>query len=299
MVIFPELGAVPPEHQAEVSSPVRYEDVTEDGRVLLTALPHHMGLAVFQTLLVKSAAARAHAHLGIVPILSRLVIESGGGPISVRKPVTAAGAFQLAHTVDEAGATSRLLLEMWATVTGPAGRTHGPAPADAGAPVAIGRVFGEHVFTRLFAPPGERKVLRFPPGPWPEVPEPRRAWRPPEALLELPAGAAWLEERLTPDDAPVVFGLAHTDSNHHVNSLVYPRLFEEAALRRLAALGRPTRLLGRAVEVAYRKPSFAGQKARIVLRAFERGATVGAVGVFVPGDDEAARPLTTVCLELG
>ena len=39
---------------------------------------------------------------------------------------------------------------------------------------------------------------------------------------------------------PVVFGVVHTDSNHHVNSLVYFRLFEEAALRRFAQLGAAT-----------------------------------------------------------
>ena len=61
------------------------------------------------------------------------------------------------------------------------------------------------------------------------------------------------------DPTPLPLGLAHTDANQHVNSLVYPRLFEEAVLRRLATLGKPTALLTRRAEVAFRKPAFAGE----------------------------------------
>src|SRR5262249_18859354 len=210
--------------RATAELPLRYEDVTQDGRLLITALPHFMGQTVFQSLLVKSAASRSHAHAGIFPIMSRLVIEVGGGPVSVRKSVETHGGFEVAHTVDENGQVNRLLLDMWATMSASVSRTNGPRPPNAGERVELGRVFGEHVFTRLFAPPGERKVTRFEDGPWPAVPPARRAWRTPEAILALPEGAEWLEEGFAPDEAPFVFGLAHTDSNQHVNSLVYPRL---------------------------------------------------------------------------
>jgi hypothetical protein len=83
-----------------------------------------------------------------------------------------------------------------------------------------------------------------------------------------------------------------------VNSLVYPRMFEEAALRRLAARGRPTAVLGRAVEIAYRKPCFAGQRMRIWLRAYVRRGEHGAVGTFVPEGEPAARPHAVLRLEL-
>ena len=92
------------------------------------------------------------------------------------------------------------------------------------------------------------------------------------------------------DPTPIAFGLDHTDPNQHVNSLVYPRLFIEAALRRLAAHRKSTRLLTRAAEIAFRKPSFAGDRARIAIRAFERGDQLGAVGLLI-SDDEAAAPL--------
>jgi hypothetical protein len=297
--MFPTLPEVPAAQRASARGPLRYEDVCQDGRLLLTSLPHFMGLAVFQGLLVKHALSRHSAHAGVYPILSRLVIEAGAGPVSVGRPVTAEGAFGLAHTVDGDGAVNRLVLNMWAHMTAPAGKTNGPPPPNAGEPLAIGRVFGEHVFTRLFAPPAQRKVTRFEPGPWPEVPLARQDWRPAEALLVLPAGAEPLDAALEPDEQSTVFGLAHTDSNQHVNSLVYPRLFEDAVLRRLAARGRPTSVLGRAVEVAYRKPCFAGQRMRILLQSYVREGLSGAVGTFVLDGEQSARPHTVVRLELG
>jgi hypothetical protein len=100
-------------------------------------------------------------------------------------------------------------------------------------------------------------------------------------VLDLPEGAHWIDQEFSLDPAPAVFGLNHTDSNQHVNSLVYPRMFEEATLRRFAELGRSTKMLARYSEMAYRKPSFAGQRARIVLRAFEAGDQLGAVGCLV------------------
>lgn len=297
--MFPTVPDVPPEQQIVTTGPLRYEDVAQDGRLILTALPNFMGLAVFQGLIVRSEAPRANAHAGIIPILTRLTIEGGGGPVSVRRPVTIAGAFQLAHTVDERGEVERLIMNAYATLTAPIGRTNPPAPPNAGAPIAVGRVLGQHVFTRLFAPREQRKVTRFAPGPWPAVPEARVAWEPPESLLELPPGATPLDDALLPDEVATVFGLAHSDSNQHVNSLVYPRLFEDATLRRLAARGRDLAVLARFADVAYRKPCFAGQRMRILLRLYERDGQCGAVGTFVADDDRGARPHVVVRMELG
>jgi hypothetical protein len=298
MSILPAIPDVPSDQRALADGPLRYQDVSQDGRLLLTALPHFMGQTVFQSLLVKSAASRQHAHAGILPIMSRLLIEVGPGPVSIRKEVTTQGGFEVAHTVDENGAVNRLLLDMWATMTAPASRTNGPRPANAGEPVDVGRVYGEHVFTRPFAPAGARKVTHFEDGPWPAVPAARRVWRTPEAILALPDGASWLEEDFAPDEAPYVFGLGHTDSNQHVNSLVYPRLLEDAALRRLARLGRSALVLGRSVEIGYRKPCFAGQKVRIFLRGYVRAGVSGVVGFFRPDDDLSARPHAVGRMEL-
>jgi hypothetical protein len=292
---FPE---VPPEQRGSAQGHLRYEDVAQDGRLVLTALAHFMGQAVFMGPIRQSEGVRETAHAGIVPIVSRMLIEGGDGPVSVRKPVDVAGGFELTHTVDETGAVNRLILNTFAAMQAPAGRTHPPAPPNAGTLVAIGRVFVEHVFTRPFAPAGARKVSRFPPGPWPEVPPKRQEWRPPGAVLELPPGATAVDELLAPDEAVTALGLAHTDSNQHVNSLVYPRLFEEALLRRLAARGRSTAVLARASEVAYRKPLFAGDRARIWLRLYDGEHGPGAVGVFVRDGDDTSRPHATVRLEM-
>src|SRR5207302_4862207 len=148
------------------------------------------------------------------------------------------------HTVDANGDVNRLLFNMWCTAWGPRGRTFGPPPPGAGEPVAVGRVFAEHVLTRLFAPPAERKVLQLAGS----VPSARWQWRDHGEVLRLPEGAAWLDEEFSPDPAEVVFGLTHTDSNQHVNSLVYPRLFQEAALRRLAHKGLSAAVLAERLE---------------------------------------------------
>jgi hypothetical protein len=303
---FPPEPSLPEAQHSATVVPMRYEDVTQDGRPTLLSLPHAIGEAVWRKLLIDHPISRVLSKAGVVPVLTRMILEGGtpdgdggatdGGPISVRGPMTARGSYQLAHTVDDDGRPNRLLLRTFVTLEAPRARTYGPPPEGAGQPVVVGRCLGENTFTRLFAPPDQRKVVRFdgvealglPP-----VPPDRVSWTPPEELLAPPAGARLLDDAPAVDEAPIVFGLTHTDSNQHVNSLVYPRLFEDAALRRAAAHGLATAgLLARSLEIGYRKPCFAGDRMRIRLRAFvdERGRP-GAAGCFVPeGAGEAARP---------
>ncbi len=103
--------------------------------------------------------------------------------------------------------------------------------------------------------------------------------------MRIPDGATLLDDSLRPDIVPIAFGLNHTDSNQHINSLVYPRLFEGAALRRLSTHGVPSKLLARHVEIAYRKPFFVGQIARIHLQAFDSDEGLGVVGCFTEEKD--------------
>jgi hypothetical protein len=119
------------------------------------------------------------------------------------------------------------------------------------------------------------------------VPEALYPWQPPESVLDLPAGATALDDgdQLRLDSAATVLGIDDTDQNQHVNSMVYPHVFIQAALRRFAALGRSAALLAREVEVSYRKPCFAGQSMRVVLRAFEHQGRLGAAGCLVAEDD--------------
>ncbi len=278
--MIPPEPEVPADQHGAGRAPVRYEDVSEDGRIRLTSLAHFLGLVLWQNAVSKSEPARAAARQGILPILTRLALEGGHGPHSVRRPVDGSGCFQLAHTVDAAGRPNRILLNMWMTMTAPAGRTHGPPPPNARETLVAGRVFGEHMFTRPFAPRGDRRVVALPglEGPPPAL----YTWRAGDELVALPAGATPLDDDLVVDATPIVFGLTHSDSNHHVNSLVYPILFEDAALRRFHARGRSTRVLARSLEIAYRKPCFAGEEFRIHLRAFVADGALAAAGTFVP-----------------
>jgi len=109
--------------------------------------------------------------------------------------------------------------------------------------------------------------------------ETRTALPGPDTILTLPDGARPLDSTLELDSVPVTFGIVHTDTNKHTNSLAYVRIFEEAALRRFVALGRGSKVLGRRLEIAYRKPCFAGQVVRMALRAFEHDGRLGIVGV--------------------
>jgi hypothetical protein len=154
--------------------------------------------------------------------------------------------------------------------------------------VLAGHLFAEHTFTRPFAPPGQRRVSRLEVPGFPEVPEARHDAQPPATAAEAPAGARWLGE-LAPDPAEIAFTLDQTDSNQHVNSLVYIRIFLDAAARRLAAGGHPVVVLSRAVDIAFRKPCFAGDRVRAHVRLFEADGGIGAAG-FIAGPGEEARP---------
>jgi hypothetical protein len=283
MFEVPPRPAVPADQRAGGTAWLRYEDVSQDGQVKLLALPQAIGAAIWQTLLLHHPIARMQ-HTGVIPILTRFVLQGGGGPVSVRRPMTSDGCYQLAHALGADGHPDRILLNLWADLSAPRGRTLGPPPPQAGEPVVVGRVFAEHVFTRPFAPAGQRRVTRLEMPGLPELPPDRFPQRPAAEAAVLPEGARLLDDAPVVDPAQVAFDLDHTDANHHVNSLVYPRWFLDAALRRLAAHGRSQAGLATRLEVGYRKPSFAGDRLRVELSAFEHPAGCGAIGCFLPAD---------------
>jgi hypothetical protein len=287
-----------PEQRGRTTVRFRFEDVAQDGHVVLEAIPQSLGASW------RRIAARGAVDFGpgVVAILSRVVIEGGEGPVSVSADAEAEGFYHLAHTPAADGSPDRLVLAMWVDLHAPLGRTHPPPPPDAGRPLVAGRIFAEHVFTRPFAPPADRRVraIQLGGGP-PFVPEAPYAWRDPDAILDLPEGATPLDPAPVPDETLTVLGLDHTDSNQHVNSLVYTRLFIEAALRRFHGLGEArTGRLARAIEIAYRRPSFAGERVRVASRAFRLGERLGVTAaVAAEGEAPGARPRCVARLLFG
>jgi hypothetical protein len=282
---FPEPPSdLPAERRAVGQAAIRFEDITQDGRLVLEGLAPALGEVVWRRLLAKSNVLEAFRANKAVPILTRIVTDAGDGPFSTHHPLEAAGCYELGHVAGANGGVERILLNMWIDATLPIGKNYGPPPERAGERIRAGRFFGEHVLTRLFAPPDQRKVTRLE---WngAELHGPARPWVTAESVGALPAGATALED-IRVDPTPIVFGVAHTDSNQHVNSLVYPRLFEDAAVRRFAELGRiKPPVLSRHMEAAFRKPCFAGEKYAIALRAFLLGGKIGAAGAFVEEKD--------------
>ena len=263
----------------------RYEDIAQDGRLQLHALMPGLGVAVWQSLLSKLAAAGVFRAQGILPILRRLVAVGEDRPVSVNVPIGYEGSFRFAK--EQGG--ERLFLNMWLQAKAPIATTIGPDPLADALREPAGRVFAEHVITRPFAPPGERKVTRLDAPGVPPVPEAEHAFEATEALIE---GLA-LEEA-----GEVLFGQLHTDSNQHVNSLVYPRMFEELALRKLAAGPKRGPLLARSLDIRWRKPFFAGERARVVMNLAEgESGSVVVTGAFL-GEAGITKPHSTLQLLL-
>ncbi|HMG55195.1 MAG TPA: hypothetical protein VK601_16980 [Kofleriaceae bacterium] len=266
----------------------RYEDCTQDGRLNTLAIPP--GLAtMWNARDARTTGNRQARASGLVSLLTRLTVASLEQPVRVNRPFEAVVGFQLAHDRDAAGEVSRLFLNIWADVRG---RPHLPAErraADTGALVVAGHAFAEHTYTRPFGPPEQRRVTSLAGiDGVPAIPEVRYHQPAPASAAEAPAGARWLDE-LAADPVETAFLLDHTDANQHVNSLVYVRVFLDAAGRRIAAGGHPPRLRSRAFDIAYRKPSFAGERVRAHIRTFAHGEHVGVAG-FLAAAGEEARP---------
>ncbi len=269
----------------------RFEDIAQDGRLMLAALLPGLGVAGWRPLMKQGFAQRL-LGTGMVPILTRIVAEGGGGPFSVNGAMKLRGTYGFSHVLDAQGEVERIQLAMWLEATLPIGVTYGAPPDNAGEVTNAGRVYAEHTVTRPFAAKEERRVRRIDVEGLDPVPGPSVKGFGVAANASIPEGATLLDSELVFDEAPVVFGMMHTDSNQHVNSLVYLRLFEEAALRRLSVHEKRGSLLLRNVQVGYRKPCFAGEQLRFVVQAFERGGRLGAIGAVVPRDTTNASDLS-------
>lgn len=276
----------------------RYEDITQDGRLVLTSIMPGLGATAWKAMLESLSSAKAFRAQGILPILSRLVIEAEApGPFTVYAPLRFEGTWAFAR---ERGG-SRIFLNMWMDARAPLGSTFAKPPKPDAETVVVARVFAEHVVTKPFAPPGERRVTSLE---GPGLPD----------VTTLSEHVFETAEELSADDlAPAgdfVFGMMHTDSNQHVNSLAYPRIFEEALLRHLASSAQvregvdARHLLARSIEMRWRKPFFAGERADIWLatKPPPEGSPwkLGATGAFRPaGATPDTKPSCTLAMWMG
>lgn len=282
----------PSEQQGKTEGHLRYEDITQDGRLMPIAIPPALS-GFWRSVLVKHKGATLAGQQGIIPILTRLTITALDQHIRVDRPIESDAGFQLAHDRDATGEVSRLVMNIWCDLRGASGRIVPRTPA--GPLTLAGSLFAEHVYTRPFGPPEQRKITRFEVPGMPEVPEHRYAAPAASTAGDAPDGAVWLDE-LAPDSTDVVFSLDHTDSNQHVNSLVYIRIFQDAVNRRLAGRG-PVKGRVHAVDIGYRKPCFAGDRVRCSLRLFERDGVVGVAGfIAVPGEEAKPRCFVRVAV---
>jgi hypothetical protein len=259
---------------------LRWEDVTQDGRLLPIAIPPSLGY-LWRDILNQHPGQRNAMKAGLIPILSRLTLVASEQAIRLDREVEMRAGFEIAR--DAAG--ERVFMNVWSEIHGTAGRLS--RAATAGERALAGSLFAEHTFTRLLAPPDQRRVKTLDVDGYPNIPESIYGAPAPVTAQDPPDGASWLDE-LAPDATEHAFTIDQTDSNQHVNSLVYIRMFLDAVNRRLATLGRPLKLRSRAVDIAYRKPSFAGDRVRAHLRLFESAGAPGASG-FVAGDDGKPR----------
>jgi len=265
-----------------IQVPLRFEDLTQDGRLVLEALPNALGAIAWRAALPRDPFIRTCFDKGIVAILTRFVVRALPGPFAATARLEALGSHRVVLADD-----GRLMLDVSGELHAPIGRTYGSTPRD-GEPALAGDVVAEHAFTRLFAPPGKRRITRADLADLPPVTETRPASPSPESVATLPVGATALEPEPHLDSVPFTFGLVHTDSNMHVNSLIYLRMFEEAALRRFVELGRGAKWLARHVDIAYRKPCFAGQTMRVSQQAFSQEGRLGVIATLVPEPAAAA-----------
>jgi hypothetical protein len=286
---FPEPPEVPESRRGSGSSFLRFEDVVQDGRVRLEGVWPAIGPILWGKMDVAATLHRL-AKGGIRSVLSYVEIEGGSEPVSVRARAEHEVRWRLGHTVDERGELNRIVFDTWLLSHAPRGVPDAPGlPPASEQRVPLARAYGQHVFTRPTAPPGAHRVLDLDEPAFSDPRAERVPFHDAAGLLRLPADAEPLDPAPRPDAAPIVFGLCHTDGNQHVNFLAYPRLAEEAALRRFRELSLDARRLARRASVAYRKPCFAGDAVRTVTQAFRQGDALGVLVAFLPESEAAGR----------
>ena len=268
---MPPIPAMPPNGpRATGRVSLRFEDVTQDGRLVLEALPTALGPTVWRGLLEKAPGFRACYENGVFPILSRLRARGdAGGPSRPTAAVEAEGSYRLARADD-----GRFVLEVWVDLYAPSARpTARPARRREGRSPA-GSSPSKSSRARLRRPVSGGSRRSISPGA-------------PGGDRDAPVAAAVRVGRQPPGRRDPARGRAARRSGaDRVRALSHgqqhARQFAGVPARArgggLASVRRARAglvVLGRDIDIAYRKPCFAGQTMRVVQQAFEAPGKLG------------------------
>src|SRR3954468_7786199 len=108
MVVPEAVSTTSQENQAQGTMFLRYEDVAQNGWPKVLCMPHGMGSVAFGKLWNQAPLAASLRAQGVLPILSRIRVESLGGPIAVFHPLEVQAWYQHGHTLDAAGRVQRV-----------------------------------------------------------------------------------------------------------------------------------------------------------------------------------------------
>ena len=118
----------PSDQHGKTEGHLRYEDITQDGRLMPIAIPPVLS-GFWRSVLSKHKGAMLAGQQGIVPILTRLTMSALDQRIRVDRMLEADTGFQLAHYVDANGEVAKLYMLMWSDVRGAAGSIVPRVPA--------------------------------------------------------------------------------------------------------------------------------------------------------------------------
>jgi hypothetical protein len=269
MFDFPPHPELPENDAGEETTALRYDDVTQDGRVRLEASWRPMG----RQLWTRPEPSRVLGKLGegVSTVLARVVMQATEVRVVPRSPMRTRVRFRFEHTANSEGLPNRILFNTW---------TESTVTDDDNAERLVGRSYGQRVFTRLNQSNGDRAITRLE-GIGDGIPPHRSEWEPVLSILDIPDGAELLDPVPRLEPSRVVFGLSHTDGNQHVNFLAYPKFVEQAALGRFVDLGLGSKWMARRVELGYRRAAFAGDVLRVAVQAFRVGEAFGVVAALV------------------
>ncbi|MCB0218350.1 MAG: hypothetical protein KDH09_01530 [Chrysiogenetes bacterium] len=237
-----------------------FDDITERYALKMTSLAR-MGAPVNWALFQKEVMP-PHLRLkkGLAAIVYRQELEITDTPLQIQTPLKVLVKLQLGKNGE--GEDTRIIARSDVEVLG--------TPMGGGELVSAGRMMIDHVFTRLTAPPPERRVRAFDPEMDFSAPTPAREfdYLAPQALLDPPAGYEPLGEAVC-DGEPHVWPYGNTDPNLHIHMMDYVGFGATFATDQFARLGKPaTDYFFNRCSVVYRRPFFTGDPYHRRGRAF-------------------------------